>query len=310
MTGESAPNISVIVCTRNRVRSLEKCLDSLLSLNYPKSEFEIVVVDNNSDDETRVILQSKYSNVVRYIFESRIGIAYARNTGVKHARGSIIAFIDDDCIPDKNWLKELIKGFKSSEIIGVGGPTRPLNEKIPKSKTVHSVLGTFDRGTREQYVSFVGSGNCAFKREALNLTLFDVNMKVSEDVGFCLILTRLGYKLLYVPSAITYTLIPPNRLGIKPVIQRGFSDGESYLYLNLQTKSWPKCLIFLIIHIIHYSIRFFKKRNYRNFYRLLIGVSAIVAIPNVIRLRKLNLRGRDSNKSININKQNFCAGYM
>jgi glycosyltransferase involved in cell wall biosynthesis len=53
------PSVSVIVCTRNRVKQLENCLDSLLNLNYPKSAFEIIVVDDNSNDETKKLLQSK-----------------------------------------------------------------------------------------------------------------------------------------------------------------------------------------------------------------------------------------------------------
>lgn len=63
--------VSVIVCTRNRVRYLEKCLDSLLSLNYPKSMFEIIVVDNNSNDGTKELLQRKYNNIVRYVLRAR-----------------------------------------------------------------------------------------------------------------------------------------------------------------------------------------------------------------------------------------------
>jgi cellulose synthase/poly-beta-1,6-N-acetylglucosamine synthase-like glycosyltransferase len=231
----------------------------------------------------------KYCNV-RYVFECNVGIPYARNAGIRHARGSIIAFIDDDVIADKNWLGELIKGFKSDEIIGVGGPTHSINENIPKKKLVHPVLGTFDRGAKEQYVSFFGSGNCAFKREAFKLAFFDVNMKRFSDVAFCLNLCQLGYKLLYVPSAIVYTGIPPDRFGIKPVIQRGLSGGESFLYLNLQTKPWLKCLASLAVNFTSCLFLFFRRRDYKSFYRLLKNMSSIIAIPHMIRLYRSTSR--------------------
>ncbi|MEJ2242235.1 MAG: glycosyltransferase, partial [Candidatus Bathyarchaeota archaeon] len=230
------PIVSIVVCTRNRVKLLKRCIDSLLSLDYPKSNFEIILVDNNSEDETKQFLFNNYPNI-KYVFENNIGIPYARNAGVNNANGSIIAFIDDDCVPEKNWLKELIKGFKSDKIIGVGGPTYPFSKKVSNKNFVDPILGTFDGGSQERYINYIGTGNSAFRCEAFNLSHFDVNLKRFEDVLFCLTLRQFGYKILYVPSAIIYATTSSNRFGIKPIIKRAFDDGLSYAYLNFQIRN-------------------------------------------------------------------------
>jgi len=113
-------SISVIVITFNRAKSLQKALISLA--RQERQPDEVIVVDNTSTDNTKEIVLSFRNKLnIKYIYEKRRGIPYARNTGVKNATKDIIAFTDDDCVADRNWLKYLEIPFIKDPHIGVVG---------------------------------------------------------------------------------------------------------------------------------------------------------------------------------------------
>src|ERR1041384_3596860 len=100
-------DISVVVCTYNRAALLPQALRSLFTQKVEDVSYEIVVIDNNSSDNTPATIESLQSESpvpLRYFRESRQGNAYARNTGVEQAAAPIVAYIDDDCIADENWV--------------------------------------------------------------------------------------------------------------------------------------------------------------------------------------------------------------
>lgn len=117
------PQVSVIVPTFNRLDYLQKCLASLVQLNHPA--FEIIVVNDGSTDETPTYLQelSKQINNLRLINQPNNGPSAARNAGIAAAGADIIAFTDDDCQPEPNWLVEVTKPFEDPNIVGVIGRT-------------------------------------------------------------------------------------------------------------------------------------------------------------------------------------------
>jgi len=112
--------VSVVIATRNRAESLRDTLASLT--RQSRKPDEVIVVDNASSDHTKdVALNFIDSLNLKYIYEAKRGIPYARNTGIQNARGDIIAFIDDDCVADENWLKHLEIPFVKDPYIGVVG---------------------------------------------------------------------------------------------------------------------------------------------------------------------------------------------
>src|ERR1700726_4552184 len=120
---------TVILCTHNRARSLAKALESVATQALPQPiGWEILVVDNNSSDETRQVIEDcrrRYPDRIRYVFEPQQGISYARNTGVRNAQGDILAFIDDDETADAEWLQNLTANLYSGEWSGAGGRILP-----------------------------------------------------------------------------------------------------------------------------------------------------------------------------------------
>jgi len=102
-------NISVIICTYNRSNSLADTLLCLTKQTYESENWELIVVDNNSNDNTKEIISelSKQLPNLTYKFEPQQGLSYARNLGINSAKGEIIAFTDDDVLPEKDWLVQI-----------------------------------------------------------------------------------------------------------------------------------------------------------------------------------------------------------
>jgi hypothetical protein len=121
--------ISVLIITRNRAELLRKALQSLLDQERPPDE--VVVVDNASIDNTQSVAKSFADRIkLKVFYEEKVGIPYARNTGLKHCTKDIIALMDDDCLADNRWLAELEFPFLKDPFIGaVGGSTLPIREQ-------------------------------------------------------------------------------------------------------------------------------------------------------------------------------------
>jgi glycosyltransferase involved in cell wall biosynthesis len=101
--------ISIVVCTRNRSSSIRDTLEAISHLNYPN--FETLVVDNSADLEKEQTARAVAQFGAKYIYEPRRGLNVARNTGVSRASGEIIAFTDDDCLPESDWLRQTAPNF-------------------------------------------------------------------------------------------------------------------------------------------------------------------------------------------------------
>ncbi len=113
-------SVSVIVCTYNRAESLRDTLKSLMAQRVENVEYEVIVVDNNSKDQTKDVVTT-FNGKVRYLFEYKQGLSYARNTGIKEAKGDVIAFTDDDVIVDSGWVEAIWKCFHETAALAVGG---------------------------------------------------------------------------------------------------------------------------------------------------------------------------------------------
>jgi glycosyltransferase involved in cell wall biosynthesis len=123
----SQPGCTVTLCTYNRLESLKRSLASLLSLDYP--EFEIVIIDDASTDSTAKYLETLKDSKIKIVtHEKNLGLSEARNSGIKSAKYDFVASVDDDCVADKFWLKNLMAGFTSDDISFVFGQVFYISE--------------------------------------------------------------------------------------------------------------------------------------------------------------------------------------
>jgi cellulose synthase/poly-beta-1,6-N-acetylglucosamine synthase-like glycosyltransferase len=159
---DNAPEITVIVCTRDRPQPLKRCMNSLFALQYPN--YEILIIDNASQTTAvaEYVNQLDKKRKVHYIREDRPGLAWARNRGLYHAGGEIIAYIDDDEIADPYWLRELIVGFNAVDnVICVTGTALPA-EIETQAQTFFEQFGGINKGR-------------GFRQEIFNLTTHPVD---------------------------------------------------------------------------------------------------------------------------------------
>jgi len=237
--------ISVIICTYNHFASLKRALNSLKEMTVPNElTWELVVVDNNSQDGTRDIVNDfiRVSGLnVRYIFERKQGLSYARNCGVNEARGKVIAFTDDDVVLDKYWLVNVAKAFKEYDVAGIGGRIFPIWEKLkPKWITpdLYGYWAILDYGEKPYYLNTpnIWGANFAIRADmfkkygGFDTTLGRVPGKLyaGEDTYFFRKLMDKGEKLLYWPTAIVYHFIPESRISKKYLRKWKFDQGEMY----------------------------------------------------------------------------------
>ena len=116
--------ISVVVCTYNRSQILPKMIHSLIdSFDRGLGDLEIIIIDNNSSDETKSVVDDiclASSQIIRYFFEPQQGLNYARNRGIKESQGDIITFTDDDVEIHEDWLENIWKCFSKYDCDAVG----------------------------------------------------------------------------------------------------------------------------------------------------------------------------------------------
>lgn len=183
--GASAPTVSVVVCTRNRVDQLRGCLESLLALRTPAHE--ILVVDNAPTDDATRRLCEDYP--VRYLLEPTPGQTRARNRGIVESAGELVAFTDDDCIVDAGWLDTLAEAFRDPLTMAATGYIGPHELGHPAQLTFEVHMG-FERHPEPRVfdprwdsplpaAAIAGAGaNMVFRR-----TVFDRIGLFAEDLG-------------------------------------------------------------------------------------------------------------------------------
>ena len=224
---------SVIICTYNRSDSLKTTLDSLAQMTVPPDlSWELIVVDNNSNDRTREVVEEFAATSglnVRYDFEGRQGKSYALNRGIEGAKGEIIAFTDDDVAVDKFWLFHLTEVFERYGCLGVGGrvvavwdAAKPswLQEEGPYA--LASAIVSFDWG--EEVCDAVEppiGANMAFKKEVFaehGVFRTDLGkmgngrMIICEDFDFGRRLLNKKQKVVYTPKAVVYHPVAKERI--------------------------------------------------------------------------------------------------
>jgi GT2 family glycosyltransferase len=178
------PRVSVVVATFNGGRTLRTCLESLTRLNYP--DYEVILVDDGSTDATPEIAKS--FSPVRYLRQTNQGLSAARNAGIHAASGEIIAFTDDDCRADEDWLYYLVGDLLRSDCAGVGGHNLlPPDDSCVAAAVMASPGGPAHVLLSDTEAEHIPGCNMAFYKWALEQAgLFDPSFrKAGDDVDIC-----------------------------------------------------------------------------------------------------------------------------
>jgi cellulose synthase/poly-beta-1,6-N-acetylglucosamine synthase-like glycosyltransferase len=194
---------SVIIPVYNDPR-IEACILSLLGQDYPKELYEIIVVDNKSNDSIQEIIQ-RFD--VKYVRENRKGSYFARNKGIEIASGDVAAFIDADCVADLHWLSHLLEGFKDSNVGGIGGRILKLK---PQTWVQANAEDLVEQQLTPQYLPFhdapyIVTANAAYSLALLQtLEGFDTQFQSGGDVDLSWRVQAKGFKIVTTPDAIVY----------------------------------------------------------------------------------------------------------
>jgi GT2 family glycosyltransferase len=199
---DHCPRISVVVCTFNGEKTLRACLEGLMQIRYP--DFEVIVVNDGSTDATRAIAE-EYD--VRVISSENRGLAAARNTGMQAAGGEIVAYIDDDAVPDRDWLLHIAAEFARSDYAGVGGPN-----VAPVARSAITGCYADAPGTpihvllSDREAEHVPGCNMAFRKATLEgVGGFEEEFRIAgDDVDLCWRLLAAGHRLGFGAAALVW----------------------------------------------------------------------------------------------------------
>ena len=215
----SLPQATVAVCTRNRPEDLKRCLDTFMTM--PDLGQEYLVIDNCPSDDASKQITANYNKRVRYIREDRPGLNNARNRALREATHEIVAFNDDDAVPDPHWLNALLRNFSEPMVLCVTGLTMPL-ELETESQEWFEKYSPFGRGFHRRIfygtpamaykAGHVGAGaNMAIRKSILEkVGTFDQALDAGtptlsggDTEMFARILYN-GYHIVYEPAALSW----------------------------------------------------------------------------------------------------------
>jgi glycosyltransferase involved in cell wall biosynthesis len=222
---DSVPKVSVVIGTHNRCDRLPVVIQSLLAQQADDFSYEVIIVDNNSTDRTREVVESfiaRGHENLRYIFEPRQGVSYARNTGIGCARASVIAFTDDDVCVTSNWIATIWRALdQHPEVDFVGGKVLPRYECAPPAWLTRehwSPLAITDFGDAPFYVDAENprclvAANLGVRRIAFaQVGLFAPEFPRSQDHEWELRVWNAGRRGMYVPEIIIWADVQAERL--------------------------------------------------------------------------------------------------
>ena len=238
---QELPPVSVVVCTRDRVVTLERCLGALQKLDYPN--FEVVVVDNASRTEN--VGQVVYKYGFRYVREDRPGLDWARNRGAAEANYDIVAYIDDDAYATAGWLRGIAHGFSDDRVMAVTGMVLPAELETP-AQNDFEIYGGMNKGFESfeiEWTNLRGPGrfwasrwgvgaNMAFRRRVFaQIGMFDPALDVGTatrgagDLEFFFRVVSSGFVLRYEPAAM---VLHVHRRAEQALLQQIRDNGHSF----------------------------------------------------------------------------------
>ncbi len=250
--------ISIIVCTYNRDKYLYGALQCIATNGFSADSYEIILVNNNSTDDTEkecIRFQSDYPEVkFRYFLETAQGLSFARNRGIKESRGEILLFLDDDSFVQKDYLVNLVRNLEDyPDADAFGGKITPLFESdvTPEwlAKWNKSWISAIDLGNRVRLFKkgkYPIGANMGIRRSCLE-AVGDFNTKLGrsrknlmggEEKDIFNRIRNQGGKIYYFPDVEVQHIIPPSRTTKEFICKMGEGIGMSERIRTLDISRW------------------------------------------------------------------------
>lgn len=262
-------DLSVIIATHNRAPSLDRTLEAITQIHYGNLKVEFIVVDNNSSDRTKEVVESYLDRLnIRYLFESRQGRNYALNLALHQIPlGKLVVITDDDIIPDRNWLVELFEAALRWPEDCIFGST--IVPQFPSQTPDWIAAPSFFYSTvayslyyprkDEGYVSLAPFG-CSFaiRREIFERFTFNENIGpkantqyiMGSETEFLNRLQQAGYHFVYAKNSRVEHIIRPEQIEVKWLLARAYKYGKSRAFLHPPTGNKIFVLIKLLVKTI------------------------------------------------------------
>jgi glycogen(starch) synthase len=237
--------VSVVICTYNRAEGLRATLDALHQQRYPA--FEVVVVNGPSSDHTNEVCRER-GPFVRVVDNPVANLSVSRNLGIRAAAGEVVAFLDDDALPEPAWLEQAMPWFENPEVAGVGGIVVDHNGMTLQYRySAANRLGKPEFSDLEPYDKLCVPGahtfpylqgtNALFRRAALaEIGLFDETFDFYlDETDVCLRLVDAGFELRQIDAApVHHKYLPSDRRSERKVVTNWYSIVRNHVYFGFR----------------------------------------------------------------------------
>lgn len=255
--------IDLAISTRNRSAYLRRALESFTgqTLDNEEDSYQIVVVDNNSTDDTQqVVTEFRKTSLapVECIFEKRPGLSFARNAAIEKSQADVIVFMDDDAYADRGWLNALVKVYRETNAACVGGKIK-LEWEAPRpdwlSDRLLYYLAHLDYGDQtvllSNYKLIPYGANISFRKSILDkVGKFETTlgrtgeiMLDSEEVELCYRIRKAGGEIWYTPGARVFHTVSSKRLKKEYFLNSSYWKGRSGARLSLHRDGYLKTIL-------------------------------------------------------------------
>lgn len=243
MNNES-PKFSVIIPTHKRPAQIVRCLAATCDLNYPAENFEVIVVDDGATLSPEIL--KEFEARINLIFhqQKQMGPAGARNKGAELSRFEYLAFTDDDCQPDKNWLSSFSEQFARTPNACIGGKVvNALQENSFSNASQQLIDYLYEYFKTKNYkMFFFPSNNIALPKKMFRqINGFDRTfpLPAAEDRDFCKRLLEQNFELIYQPKA---TVKHFHNLNLRKFWRQHFNYGRGafHFHNNLEKRASEK----------------------------------------------------------------------
>ncbi len=255
---EEKPLVSIIIPALNEEEYIGKCLNSINELDDHEGILEIIVIDNGSTDRTAEIARNLGARVYSI---KNVTISRLRNYGALNAKGSIIAFVDADCIVSKDWLKNALKELEDESVGATGSNYQISGQSTWVTKAWELNMKELKNRCETDWIQ---SGNLIIKKDIFNLVGgFDEDLSVCEDSDICYRIQDKGYKIISNRDICSYHLGFAKNIGV--FFKKGLWQGQDLIrvfFKHRNRRRYSKVMDFALLYLVCLLI-------------LLVGVSSL-----------------------------------